>query len=361
MSQTLTQQGYLVIADITGYTSFVAKTELEHSQEILAELLGLIVGQLETLLSLNKLEGDAAFAYLDKERLSRGETLLELFEATYCAFRDKQQAMQRATTCTCNACRNIPSLDLKFFTHYGDYIFQQVGSTREVVGSDVNLIHRLTKNHVAEATGWRAYILFTEQCVDHLGLVLEDVHRQVETYEHLGDVLTLSLDLHTRYDQIVSARRVVIPEAEADVVLTVDFSSPPATTWEWINDPAKRNLWSTNVHWSAGERPGGRTGTGALNHCAHGKGSSTQVILDWRPFEYATSESSQDGVKSMTETARLEPLPGGGTRLYNAIRINSPLPAPLRRLAARFFMKKFKYAEQLMEAARMAGEESQSE
>ena len=37
---TPTQHGYLIIADISGYTSFVAKTELEHSQEILGDELG---------------------------------------------------------------------------------------------------------------------------------------------------------------------------------------------------------------------------------------------------------------------------------------------------------------------------------
>jgi hypothetical protein len=31
---SFTQNGYLVIAHISGYTSFVAKTELEHSHEI---------------------------------------------------------------------------------------------------------------------------------------------------------------------------------------------------------------------------------------------------------------------------------------------------------------------------------------
>ncbi len=38
-----TQHGYLVLADISGYTSFLAKTELEHAHEILTELLNLIV------------------------------------------------------------------------------------------------------------------------------------------------------------------------------------------------------------------------------------------------------------------------------------------------------------------------------
>jgi hypothetical protein len=44
---TNTQHGYLVIADISGYTSFVAKTELEHSQEILSELLELLVSRFQ--------------------------------------------------------------------------------------------------------------------------------------------------------------------------------------------------------------------------------------------------------------------------------------------------------------------------
>ena len=61
----VTQHGYLVIADISGYTSFVAKTELEHSHEILSELLGLLVEKIKPLMILSKLEGDAVFACAD--------------------------------------------------------------------------------------------------------------------------------------------------------------------------------------------------------------------------------------------------------------------------------------------------------
>jgi hypothetical protein len=67
-------------------------------------------------------------------------------------------------------------LDLKFIAHHGDYIVQHVGQIRELVGSDVNLIHRLTKNHVADETGWRAYLMLTETCLDHLNLNLEHTH-----------------------------------------------------------------------------------------------------------------------------------------------------------------------------------------
>jgi hypothetical protein len=95
---TVTQHGYLVIADISGYTSFIAKTELEHSHEILAELLGLLVEKFKPLMTISKLEGDAVFAYAAEEKISRGETLLQFLEDMYVAFRDKQLSMKRATT-----------------------------------------------------------------------------------------------------------------------------------------------------------------------------------------------------------------------------------------------------------------------
>src|SRR5262245_32594370 len=105
MSETGTQHGYLVLADISGYTSYVAKTELEHSQEIPSELLEVLVSQLTSLLTLSKLEGDAVFAYVSEHKVSRSETILELVEATYVAFKDRVINMNRRTTCTCNACR----------------------------------------------------------------------------------------------------------------------------------------------------------------------------------------------------------------------------------------------------------------
>lgn len=119
---TPTQHGYLIIADISGYTSFVAKTELEHSQEILTELLELLITRFQPTMTISKLEGDAVFVYAPEEVFVCSETLIDFIESMYVAFRDKQLSMKRATTCTCNACRNIPSLDLKFFIHCGDYI-----------------------------------------------------------------------------------------------------------------------------------------------------------------------------------------------------------------------------------------------
>ena len=78
--------------------------------------------------------------------------------------------MVRNTRCTCNACANIGGLDLKFFVHHGEFLVQSIGSHRELVGIDVNIAHRLTKNTVTASTGIRAYALYTADAVDRLGL-----------------------------------------------------------------------------------------------------------------------------------------------------------------------------------------------
>ncbi len=307
---TLTQHGYLVIADISGYTSFVAKTELEHSQEILSELLELMVSRFQPTMTISKLEGDAVFAYGPEKIFVCSETLIDFIESIYMAFRDKQLSMKRTTTCTCNACRNIPSLDLKFFIHCGDYIQQTIANTRELVGSDVNLIHRLTKNHVTEATSWRAYMMFTEQCVNHNGLNLADAHVQMEAYEHLGEIKTFNVNLHQRYKEITEARRILLDENDADLTLQIDFPTPPAVAWEWIHNPVKRNAWNGGqVTWSAGERPQGRPGIGSSNHCAHGKSVTTEVMVDWHPFEYYTAHQFRNGKHFLQKRCVLKPYP----------------------------------------------------
>jgi uncharacterized protein YndB with AHSA1/START domain len=356
---TSAQHGYLVIADISGYTSFVAKTELDHSHEILSELLGLLVNRIQPTMTLSKLEGDAVFAYAPETVFARGETLIDFIESMYIAFRDKQLSMKRATTCTCNACRDIQSLDLKFFLHCGDYIQQTIAGIKELVGTDVNLIHRLTKNHVTQATGWGAYMMITEQCLNHNGLILADAHAQTEEYENLGKIKTFSFNLHQRHKEITEARRILLEEKDADLTLQIDFPTPPAVTWEWIHNPDKRNLWNGgHVTWSTGERPQGRPGVGSSNHCAHGKSVSTEVMVDWHPFDYYTAHSFDNGRHTFTETMRFEALPNGGTRVHDAVRAHMPIPRFIRRAAMKFvLLTQHHYDKAMARAAQLAEEE----
>jgi len=340
-----TQHGYLVIADISGFTSYLAKVELEHAHEILTDLLETIVKEFKTLLTISKLEGDAVFAYGPETRTPNGERILELIENTYVAFRRQRETSRRNTTCTCNACKAIPTLDLKFFVHHGDYIVQEVSGIHELVGSDVNLIHRLMKNHITANTGWKAYILFTNDAFQHMEVHPEGLHEQFETYEFLGDIQTLSLNLHERYQVITEARKVIVSPEESDHSFVFDFKAPPPLIWHWLTDTEKKTLLAGgNAIFTARARPSGRTGPGASNHCAHGKdlkGSLVETILDWRPFDYYTCESV-DGKMIMRQTYELEPNSDGTeTRLHIRTMMISPsLPRFIRRPGLKIIFSK---------------------
>ena len=341
-----TQHGYLVLADISGYTAFVAGTELEHAHEVLTDLLETIVDHFKALLTIAKLEGDAVFAYAPESRIPRGETMLELIEATYVAFRDRVEAARRRTTCECNACRAIPSLDLKFLMHHGDYILQNISGIAELVGSDVNLVHRLLKNHISEATGWRAYSLFTEEGLEHMGVRPDGMHEQAEAYEHLGAVKTYSLDLRARYTELAEARRMVILPEEAHVVAVVEVPAPPPIAWDWLNNPQKRLLWE-KIHIHPVARPSGRTNPGARNHCVHGKQvSMIETVLDWRPFDYFTVEQASQTMRGIIFyiTYQLTPI-ADGTRVERRVKLKGPLPGPLLRPTMKMLDRMFKMTQ----------------
>jgi hypothetical protein len=195
-----TQTGYLLLADISGYTSFVAQTEIEHADMALSFLLETIVEKISSLLTICQLEGDAVFAYIEESKLEQANSLLELIDQTYLAFRDKALTLYRGATCPCRACRALPSLDLKFMVHHGEYLIQNVAGVRHLLGTDVNLIHRLAKNHVAESTGWKGYALFTNRGLEHMQTDKNSFVQQTESYEHLGHVETYVRDMHVRYE-----------------------------------------------------------------------------------------------------------------------------------------------------------------
>lgn len=197
-----TQTGYLMLADISGYTSFVAQTEIEHADMAISFLLETIIEKLSSLLTISKLEGDAVFAYVEESKLEEARSLLELIDQTYMAFRDKALTLYAGATCPCRACRALPTLDLKFMVHHGEFIIQQVAGIRDLLGTDVNLLHRLAKNSVSESTGWKGYALFTEQGLEHMQAEKDLFLQQRESYEHLGKVETYVRDMHVRYEEM---------------------------------------------------------------------------------------------------------------------------------------------------------------
>jgi hypothetical protein len=165
-----THEGYLLIVDITGYTRYLSESELEHAQETLTALLGLLVENTRPPLIISRLAGDAVISYGLREDFFQGQSFIEMIETTYVTFRKALERLVLNNTCGCNACANIGSLDLKFFIHYGTFGIQRISDYDELVGSDINLLHRLLKNNVTEEIGYQAYALYTDAAIQQLDL-----------------------------------------------------------------------------------------------------------------------------------------------------------------------------------------------
>jgi hypothetical protein len=84
--------------------------------------------------------------------------------------------------------------------HHGEFLLQRVAGITHLLGTDVNLIHRLAKNRVSESTGWKGYALFTNQGLEHMQTDKASFVQQTESYEHLGEVETYVRDMHVRYE-----------------------------------------------------------------------------------------------------------------------------------------------------------------
>lgn len=341
------ETGYLVLSDFTGFTAYLAGVELEHAQSVLRDLTERLVRGLAPPLTVAAMVGDGVLAYAPAQRVPRGETLLELVEAAYAGFREQVSSIARRTTCTCQACRALPELDLKFIVHCGEYVRQALTDgppQPELLGLDVDLVRqRWLKRPVGTVTGWRGFVVFTAAALKQMGLAPERLaaHRQVVAVGAAGgprgEVVTYSLDLGARFEARQAGRRAFVGAGEADAVVVHELAAPPAEVWAWLNDPARRTRWMRGRVWSSGARPAGRTDVGARNHCEHGLGTATELVLDWQPFDYFTVEvTPHPGNVTVVQTFRLEPLDGGQrTRVHSHSLMRRPLPRWLARPVCR--------------------------
>ncbi|MFP5332708.1 MAG: DUF2652 domain-containing protein [Acidimicrobiia bacterium] len=282
--------GLLLIADLTGYTTYLHDSELEHARGTLTALLEILVGGTRPPLTISRLEGDAVFSYGLEDFSLRGQTVLEMIEGMYVAFRRAIDLMVMNTLCTCNACANIGNLDLKFFVHHGEFLTQDVGAYRDLVGTDVNVVHRLTKNTVVATAGVTAYALWTETAIAATGLgpMAAGWIPHVETYDDVGAVSCRIQDLHTVWAAATDRQVVDVDGVFAD--LSIDIAAPREVVWDRLADPAFRTVLFGSERQEVEDPVGGRTAPSSTFVCYHGGamdrlGVGRHLIVEWLPFE----------------------------------------------------------------------------
>jgi uncharacterized protein YndB with AHSA1/START domain len=330
------ERACLVIADITGYTSFLAGAELDHAQDILADLVNTVVSGLRPRFRLAKLEGDAAFAYAITDEID-GPLLQDTLERMYFAFQRRLRDVRQASACECNACILVPNLDLKVVAHHGQVIRQRIASSEELLGSDVIVVHRLLKNHVEQSTGIAAYALYTDACVAAMGLADPAAAGMVPHHEQLegvGEIGAWVVDLGAAWTAELTRTRMVIEPGDAAAIHEATLDAPPALAWEYVTSPVRRPLWQAGVE-QVSEQAGtaGRRGIGTVNHCMHGRDAVIEEVLDWEPYDHVTYRSLLPipNVPKLVNTFAFTELDDGRTQLQ--VRFGMPKAAKDRKVA----------------------------
>ena len=313
-----THTGYLLIADISGYTKFLTSSEQDHANPILQSLLGSLVEQVGEPLHFWKMDGDAVLAYSTQHEFPTGETFLTICENLYNAFANTRQNIIANTTCPCQACANVGMLDLKIMAHHGQFDEMQVGPVTDISGADVILVHRMAKTDVSEATGVRSYALFSDAAIEAMEIEAA-LTPFSQPFEHFGEVSMQVYDLAKAWEKVRAGReRHFLEEADGVWTYRRHFDLPIAVVWDALTAPEMKQRWMDSMVSVSVENPEGRIGAGSGYHCAHEAADFHYWITDWEPFDYFSTrinDPMHEGV-SMPETYHLTEKEAGTELRY---------------------------------------------
>ncbi len=307
---------YFVIADISGYTKFMAETAIEHAKGILESLFGDLLPAIRQPLMISGLQGDAVFAYALESEVMTKQFILDFAEQIYCVFARSKEKMILNTSCPCDACSNVAELELKIVVHHGECVVQDSGGREELAGQDVITAFRLLKNSVTKNTGLTAYSLISCKALKAMDLVayFENHEFFTEDIEHIGEVEYVVRDMRAAWERRRGTDRTFVGAGEdllleewliplpvsQDVAFTI--ATRPDFRAQWLGAD-KVELLNTN---------NGKIEPGTLYHCYHGDEIFPFEVVDWHPGEYVTGRYNLPMGLAMLETIELVKM-GEGT------------------------------------------------
>jgi hypothetical protein len=155
-----TKEGPIVLADISGYTTFVTTTELEHSRQAVSVLLEAMIESQRGRLEPGQVAGDAVLFV----GVGMDPAFLDWMDGMYVAFHRKLRDMVAVRDHPCRACDLVPTLTMKAVAHYGRWTLMRIGPSAQVHGGDAIVPHRLAKNSVPS----HEYLLVTPPLAERL-------------------------------------------------------------------------------------------------------------------------------------------------------------------------------------------------
>ena len=196
-----TESACFVIADISGYTNFVSGVELDHAQDIIADIMDTLVRALRPpfRLAIRRRRG----LRLRARRQGRWVARAGFDRAG--VFRLPQAAAQHQAghSCECQACSRMQSLDVKFVVHHGAFIRQRMSGREELAGRDVILGPSPPQERRQQST-WRARLCaYSDACARAMGIdpKAQGLVEHSEAIEHIGETKCWVRDLDEAWNR----------------------------------------------------------------------------------------------------------------------------------------------------------------
>lgn len=240
---------FLFIPDISGFSRFVHQTEVNHSRHILSELLELIITEDYLGLEVLEVEGDAIFF----NKVGRIPSLHELYEQcrkTFLAFHNYLQEYEVSRICHCGACSTASNLSLKFIAHAGPVQPISIKRHKKLHGNDVIVSHRLLKNNIPSDE----YLLLTDALYDEMpkNVTQPDEFARAkkgeESYEHFGAVSFRYYDLKLLHQDIQTHKREYRQYVKSNTIeAKSNIATSPLTLFEIISNLQYRKNWNKAV------------------------------------------------------------------------------------------------------------------
>jgi hypothetical protein len=237
----------LFIPDISGFTKFVAETEINHSQHIIGELLEILVDSNSIGLKISEIEGDAILFFRPGAPPS-AKQLVEQARTMFVNFHTQLKRYEFLRLCQCGACVGANQLTLKIVAHFGPASVVQVRQHAKLIGKDVIVAHRLLKNSLEQ----REYLLLTRELLAALkesNGSLEGFADGVDSYEEIGAVEYKYLPL-TKYREEVKCEKpepFTVKNPHKEMELLQHIQAPAERVYQTLIDLPGRMNWIEGI------------------------------------------------------------------------------------------------------------------
>jgi hypothetical protein len=180
----------ICIPDITGFTRFMAETNLEFSRKIIPPLLRSLVTANNLSLKVGEIEGDAILYYRFGE-LPPLQELIDQCKKFYLDFTNQLNALRNEFPDNFAKFYSSEKLSLKIILHAAEMTSTHIEGMIKLIGEDVVTVHKLLKNSIPEAE----YIMLTEKLLSNYKestvsevLNWSEIKIGMDEYEYIGAV-----------------------------------------------------------------------------------------------------------------------------------------------------------------------------